>query len=145
MDLDKYIKWIRFRDNNIFTILTQWNEDKEEFKDQIEFINSIWSNVLLTNKGYNNDDLNNLLFTHRFILNSKLIAPDVYSSYGVESNMSNYGNIISSTSDGVTSVSNTIISGMSKLSLNDYEYTLTPYGLQYLNALRALQSFIVIL
>lgn len=146
-----YSTWIRFRDNNIYKFIDNVysdispspipEKDKEDYKS---FIEGIWSNVLKINNGLNSNDLNYLLFTHLLILNSEFILPEVYKYYGIENRLASPLSYISSTSDGSTSVSSTIL-GEDSIGLDGSMYMLTKWGYLYLSLLQQLQSMVVIL
>lgn len=146
-----YSTWIRFRDINIYKFIDNvYNDvspspipekDKEDYKS---FIEGIWSNVLKINNGLNSNDLNYLLFTHLLILNSEFILPEVYKYYGIENRLASPLSYISSTSDGSTSVSSTIL-GEDSIGLDGSMYMLTKWGYLYLSLLQQLQSMVVIL
>lgn len=146
-----YAMWIRFRDNNIYefivNVYTNTNpssiptEDIEAYK---AFVEGIWDNTLKINNGLNNNDLNYLLFTHLLILNSEFVLPDVYKYYGIENRLASPLSYVSSTSDGSTSVSSTIL-GADKIGLDGSMYMLTKWGYLYLSLLQQIQSMIVLL
>lgn len=148
---DTYSIWIRYRDQDIydFIVSVYTNTDPSNIpQDEIEpmkaMVEDIWNNVLLINKGLNNRDLNFLLFTHLLILNSEYMIPVVFKKYGIENKMATPFSIISSTSDGSTSVSSQIV-GADNLSLDTTMYLSTKWGYMYITLLQQIQSLVVVL
>lgn len=146
-----YATWIRFRDNtiyefivNVYTNVSPSNIDVNDIEDYKSFIEGIWDNVLKINNGLNSNDLNYLLFTHLFILNSEFILPDVYKYYGIANRLASPLSYVSSTSDGSTSVSSTLL-GADNIGLDGSMYMLTKWGYLYLSLLQQIQSMVVIL
>lgn len=146
-----YATWIRFRDNNIYKFIINVYSNvtpspipANDIEDYKAFIEGIWDNVLKINNGLDSNDLNYLLFTHLLILNSEFVLPEVYKYYGIENRLASPLSYVSSTSDGSTSVSSTLL-GADNIGLDGSMYMLTKWGYLYLSLLQQLQSMVVIL
>lgn len=144
--LDLYKNWIRFREGDIYAELDllEKSEENEEKTAKLEFLDSIWNNVLLINYGLDNVQLNYLLFTHLLILQSQYIFNDIYKKYDIANIMANPLYVTTSVSDNSTSSSGSII-GSDDLDLTSVTYITTPFGIQYLSLLKQIQSLVVIL
>lgn len=147
---NEYGKWIKFREQTIYDFLipiytdTNPPSNDPDKEDKKEFIENIWKNVELINYGLNSNELDYLLFTHLFILNSEFILPDLYNSYGLSDKFITPLSYISSASDGSTSVSSTNM-GIEDIGLDGTMYMFTKWGYLYLTLLKQLQSLVVIL
>lgn len=147
----EYAKWIKFRDKKIYEFVVNVYSNTvpgpyspEDIEDYKSFIESIWTNATQINNGMNNDVLNYLLFTHLLVINSEIILPDVYLEYDMNNKMASPLTIVSSTSDGSTSVSSSLM-GVDNLGLDSSMYLLTKWGYMYLSLLQQIQNMIVIL
>lgn len=159
LDFNDYLKWIRFRGMEIYKAISdvyiqplKYDEDtvitQQDRSDIIEFINSIYDEVVKTNMGIDGkylQEMNYLLFTHNMIMGSEYLFPDIYKLYNVENSMHNLGNVINSVSDSSTSVSSTTTKAAERLSFYDQLLMSTEFGVKYLMLLKQLQSIDVIL
>lgn len=152
MPIEEYKKWIRFRDKNIYDYLNTIYDDVDsgfsrEYQEELEFIDSIWTNVLQINNNINKfqPDINYLLYSHLLIINSEYLSTTIYKDYDIESALNTIGYISTSVSDSSTSVGYTPSIAITNQSLNDGVYYVTKFGREYLSLIEQLQSFIVVL
>lgn len=148
LPIDEYKVWVRFRDKQIYNYIVNLTTDINPDKTaEVEFLDSIWTNVLCMNENLNKfqPEINYLLFSHLLIINSECLSNTIYVDYDIENALNTIGYISTSVSDSSTSVGYTPSSAITNQSLNDGFYYITKFGREYLILLEQLQSFVVVL
>lgn len=155
---EKYLDFIKYQNveitNFIYDLFVENKNDNLDnptlypIDSQKEFIGNLWSYCQNLNDGLESDYLdmlNNLLFTHELVLNSKILNPSLYESFNVDNSLENLGYQYTSIGDSSTSISLNISDALKNQSLQNQRLMLTKWGVQYLLLLQEVNQMIVIL
>lgn len=155
---EKYLEFIKYQNLEITEFIYNLfveNENKNidnptlyPIDSQKAFINDLWLLCEKLNNGFDLNYLelaNNLLFTHELILNSKILSPNIYNEFEIETQLNNLGYQYTSISDSSSSVGLNISDALKNQSLQNQRFMLTPWGAKYLLLIQELNQMIVVL
>lgn len=155
---EKYLEFIKYQNleitefiYNLFVENENQNIDNPTLypiDSQKAFINDLWLLCEKLNNGFDLNYLelaNNLLFTHELILNSKILSPNIYNEFEIETQLNNLGYQYTSISDSSSSVGLNISDALKNQSLQNQRFMLTPWGAKYLLLIQELNQMIVVL